>query len=49
MAFSKLQLLIRAVRPRSLAEIVSATRNAILQITLADLDGYFNHCGYVST
>ena len=49
MAFSKVKQLIRAIRPRSLREIVAATRKALLQITPSDLDGYFNHCGYVST
>jgi transposase len=49
MAFSKVKQLIRALRPRSFVEIVSATRKALLEITLSDLDGYFNHCGYAST
>jgi transposase len=49
MAFSKLKQIIRAAKPRALDEIVAATRRALLQLTQSDLDGFFNHCGYVTT
>ena len=49
MAFSKLKQLIRSARPRAFADIVAATRNALLQLTYSDLDGFFNHCGYLAT
>lgn len=49
MAFSKLKQLIRSARPRTLEEIVTVTRYALRQLTPTDLEGYFNHCGYLTT
>ena len=44
--FSKFKQLLRGLRPRSFEEIIQATRQALLQITLDDLEGVFEHCGY---
>lgn len=49
MVFSKLKQIIRALRPRAFSDIVVATRNALRKLTPADLDGFFNHCGYLTT
>lgn len=44
--FSKLKQLLRGLRPRSFEEIIKATRQALLQITLNDIEAVFEHCGY---
>ena len=44
--FSKFKQLIRALRPRTLKEIVNATARIIPKITLDDIESVFAHCGY---
>lgn len=44
--FSKFKQLLRGLRPRSFEEIIQAARQVLLQITLNDLEGVFEHCGY---
>lgn len=44
--FSKIKQLIRGIRPRTFSQIVEATKQALLQITIHDLEAVFIHCGY---
>ena len=46
--FSKLKQLIRAMRPRRIKEIVSAVRDALHQITFAEIEAVFEHTGYIT-
>lgn len=47
--FSKLKQLIRSRRPRSWRQIIQATKQALLKLTLHDLYNAFVHCGYEAT
>lgn len=46
--FAKLKQVIRSLAPRSLAEIVDATREALLKISPHEVESTFEHCGYVT-
>ncbi len=45
-AFSKLKALVRRVRARTREALYEAIATALEQITTADAQGYFAHCGY---
>jgi transposase len=47
--FSKLKQSIRAIRPRTWAQIIQATKQALLRLTQNDLHNAFVHCGYEAT
>lgn len=44
--FSKIKQLIRGIRPRTLQEIIDATKTVLSKITTSDLQAVFEHCGY---
>lgn len=44
--FSKLKQLVRGLRPRNWQQIIEATKQALLSLTIEDLDNAFVHCGY---
>lgn len=44
--FAKVKQLFRALRPRSIEEIVQAAGKILPKITLDDLESIFAHCGY---
>ena len=45
-AWAKLKSLVRAVRASTLRELADAVARATESITLADLAGWYCHCGY---
>ena len=47
--FSKVKQLIRTIRPRTFRQIIQAAKQALLKITLDDLEAVFLHCGYERT
>ncbi len=47
-AFSKLKALVRRAKARTRAALYDAIALALEQITAADAQGYFSHCGYGS-
>ncbi len=47
-AFSKLKALFRQAKARTRAALYDAIATALEQITAADAQGYFTHCGYGS-
>lgn len=44
--FSKIKQLIRGFRPRTWHEIIHSAKQALLKITLDELENAFLHCGY---
>lgn len=44
--FSKVKQFIRGLKPRRLAEIIESVREALIRITLSDLEAVFEHTGY---
>lgn len=47
--FSKLKQLVRGLRPRNWQQIIEATKQALLSLTIDDLYNAFAHCGYNAT
>ena len=47
--FSKLKQLVRGLRPRNWRQIIEATKQALLTLTINDLYNAFTHCGYDAT
>jgi len=47
--FSKIKQLVRGFRPRTWREIIHSAKEALLKITLDDLENAFLHCGYEAT
>ena len=47
--FSKIKQLIRGLKPRSWQQIIEATKQALLSLTIDDLYNAFVHCGYYAT
>ncbi len=46
--FSKLKQLIRSAKPRKLKQIVKAVAEALVEITLDDIQAVFDHAGYLA-
>jgi transposase len=44
--WSKIKTLVRGRRPRTPKELHVALRDALRAVTLKDIEGWFNHCGY---
>jgi len=44
--WSKIKTLVRGRRPRTPKELDVALRDALGAVTLEDIEGWFNHCGY---
>lgn len=47
--FSKVKQLVRGLRPQNWSEIVAAAKQALLSVTLEDIENAFIHCGYEAT
>ena len=47
--FSKIKQLVRGLRPRNRQQIIEATKQALLSLTIDDLYNAFVHCGYNAT
>jgi len=45
-AFSKVKVLLRKAKARTLEALFEATAQALLAVSAADARGYFDHCGY---
>lgn len=44
--WSKIKTVVRGRRPRTPKELQVALRDALRAVTLEDIEGWFNHCGY---
>ena len=44
--FSKIKQLIRGMRPANWRQVVQSAKQALLQLTYADIENAFLHCGY---
>jgi transposase len=47
--FAKVKQLVRSLRPRNIRKVVSATAEALRNITLDEIESVFLHCGYGHT
>ena len=46
-AFSKVKVLLRKAKARTLRALFEATAQALCAVSAGDAHGYFGHCGYV--
>lgn len=46
LAWSKLKTILRRRKARTFPDLIEALRQALLAITLQDIQGWFAHCGY---
>jgi len=47
--WSKVKAYLRKVKARTLDTLIEAIRQALASVTDADVEGWFGHCGYVTT
>lgn len=47
--WSKVKSCLRKAGARTYESLIDAVRDALLEVTPADCDGYFEHCGYAET
>lgn len=47
--WSKVRAYLRKVKARTLDTLIEAIRQALASVTDTDVEGWFGHCGYVTT
>ena len=46
LAWSKLKAILKKLKPRGFDELVSVMKSALDSMTIANIEGWFRHCGY---